>query len=254
MSREQFEIIDEDGAAIYRHRDSGFIGAVNHGSLAAGSGVTIREGSGNLARMLASTALLTFPNARFQIYDPANVYAPGLWVVGYAKDGTTPVFRPVGKQCLAAAIGSVAHPVQVLTGAISGTFAAKPTLPAGLAFPGLRGHVKARVRKTGTTNGATYTVNLGTAGNATDALLASITVTAASPPRDAEFDFYFDFYDATTVCTSGQNGVGIDQAGKAADVTTNINTAQIMKLSISCASAAADSNALENIALYLEAF
>jgi hypothetical protein len=253
MSREQFDIIDEDGATVFRHRATGFIGAVPHGDLCAGVGITIRPGVGSLSRMLASTALLSFPNAEFQVIDPTNVYAPSRWIVGVAKDGSAPVWRPFGRQLLVGKMGSVANPLQIVSAGTTGTFAYKATLPAGLMFPGMRGLMRTRVRKTGAAGAATITLNIGTAGNAADAGLASVT-TATTNGREVIFNTVFDVYNATTLTTEGTSVIGADQAVAAADQTTNFNTASAMTLSVNYTKNAGDSVILENIALYLEAF
>lgn len=252
MSKEQFDIVDEDGATIYRHRPTGFLGAVHHGDLCAGMGVTVRPGRGDLARMVASTALLGFEGAEFLVLDRQGVQPISRWIVGYAKDGVTPAFKPIGRQLVGGVAGSIGHFIQQVAPGTS--FAAQLAFPAALFSPGMRLMPRLRMRKTGTNATATVTVNLGTAGNATDALLWSGTMASASPPREIICNTVCDIYDATTITTEAASIVNGDQAAVSADVTSNFNCASAMKLTVNTSGNASDTLTLENIALYLEAF
>lgn len=249
---EQLDIIDEDGATGYRHRPTGFIGRVYHGNQCAGQCVTERPGVGTVARMLQSGWMLTLPGAEFQVCDPAGGYAPSRWIVGTQRDGITRVFRPHGRQLIVGASGSIAHPIQIKTGAASGTFAATIKVPAGLLYPGIRGNARARVRKTGTAGAAGFTLNLGTAGNSTDAVIATGSF-AATSPREVILNPTFDVYDATTFVSEDVSLLSVDQAALSSDRTTNFNIASAMVLSVNYAANASDSIVLENISLHLEA-
>jgi hypothetical protein len=256
MAREQFDIVDEDGSAIYRHRPTGFIGAKNHGGHGAGLMVTVRPASGSLARMIASLALKREPGCEFNLApDPNGIYSMSQWVAGYDSGGMAggvACWRTRGRQLLAGKAGSVSTPLANPVGAGADTaFLVAIAIPATLLHLGMRLTPRARIRKVGAAAAVTYKMNIGTAGNATDSLVSTVT-TASSTVRDVILTSTLDVTGTGTLTSEGLSATNIDQAGMFSDLTTNINTAAVMTLSVSHNGNASDHFAIESLSLHLE--
>lgn len=218
--------------------------------------ITIVPAQGQVSDMLATTALLTQPGNQFVI---STASPRGRWIVD--KDSTSPTPLPVWKPmnsraCLGARQGSIGHPVNgPITGAAAYTFANKITLPIGVVYPGTRLNHRGRVRKIGNGGTATVTVNIGTAGNATDSVMWTGSFGATGSPRELKWNTNADVYDATTITTEAQTADNVDQGAIATDQSTNFSCAAVMLVSVNIVGAnAADGFVLENQFLWHEAF
>lgn len=163
----------------------------------------------------------------------------------WRSDGT--YWRPVGGSVLLAmGSGSLASPIQSITGVTGATFtSAQPTVPAGLLIPGAQLEVMSHVRRIGANGTANYNIAIGTAGTASDANLLGFSM-AATTNQDYSPSPMIDVFNATTLNTTAfLQTAGVSGSNAAVDVTNNFNVASAMKLSFYISSA----NALDQFNL-----
>lgn len=243
------KIDDKPFYELFFDRMTGAMVRTHHGFASAGKNFTENEGAGTMAQMLAATQLLAYPGLRFYCTDIGQYF-----VLGYAQDGVTPAWRPMnGRACLGSKVGSLAAPLQTLTGAASGTFTQKFTVPAGLLFPGCTLAFRGLFRKNGTTATGNITVNFGTAGTSADGQLAQEAV-AITAGQDVRIDTLAHVVSASVLTRQGITPINVAGSSTATDTGANFATGSAMTLSMGFNTGnAADSYLLVSAALFMEA-
>jgi len=153
------------------------------------------------------------------------------------SDGT--YWRPVGGSVLLAmGSGSIASPIQSLTGNTGATFtAAQPTIPAGLLVPGAQIELWAHCRRVGANGTANFNAAIGTSGTASDANIFGFSM-AATNNLDVCPSPMVDVHSTTGINTTNWLQVaGTSGGSAAADVSANFNVASAMKVSLYTSSA-----------------
>lgn len=249
MPRQQLFEYRKEGLVTY-WRDaarSGIMFAQAHGGRAAGADICVERGWGAWADLKARADLLAIPGAEVHAWDVGQA---GVYLV---SDGAN--WRPRdGRQLLFQRFGDITAPLDSKTGATAHTFALPQALliPGGLIAPHSRLDIRAEVRRTTATATSSLNVRLGTAGTTADGAVysASFAATAgltAQVNQSARFGAVATRY--TTMVQTNQNA----QAATLAERTTNVNTANDMRVTLDISGAnTADVFTLIGYSIWLE--
>lgn len=249
MPRQQIYEYKREGPVSY-WRDaarSGIMFAHWHGGRAAGTDICVERGVGAWADLKLRTDLLAMPDAEVFAWD---VGQKGIYLV---SDGT--YWRPRdGRQLLFQRFGDITAPLDTKTGAATLIFTLPQTLliPGGLIAPHSRLDIRAEVRRTTATGGATLNLRLGTAGTTADQAIYSATLVGTAG-LTAQINQSARFGSAATRYTSMNNTNQNAQGNTLVERTTNVNTANDMRVTIDLGGAnVADTFTLIGYSVYLE--
>lgn len=163
--------------------------------------------------------------ANWPSYRPIIITDVGVGGSMWHHDGVN--WYPVsGFFTLAKDSGSIATPLNTLTGVASGVFTlplGNPLIPAGLLIPGQSiVTVQSRCRKSTSVAGASSVAYLGTNGSSADSIVANKGFTATGP-QDVRVDSSVWFTTANAGTTD--NNLAPMAAGGAASVCADVSTA-----------------------------